>query len=190
MASTPRRHRRWRASRWISASHLPTGQPSAHRRSGARWIFHSPIAPNETRFRYRHGPERCCRLPIRIKERRPHLVANFKSQRADGRPQIGDQASAGNTHDGHCPLQDPCLQAAPAGVRGSKPACAAATTAPARSQSKTGRQSAVITAQTTPGSRAKAPSATTTSAERLAATASMTVVPCTCCNQQGGAGRY
>ena len=72
-----------------------------------------------------------------------------------------------------------------------QPACAAATCVPARLQKRTGRQSAVSTAQTTPVLRVQDPSAMTRLPANAAATipASTTPVPCTCCNQAGSPGK-
>jgi len=58
---------------------------------------------------------------------------------------------------------------------------------PARSLSKTGRQSAVITAQTSPGLCVTTPSA---SASGVARVASITAVPCACLTHAGSAGRH
>lgn len=67
-----------------------------------------------------------------------------------------------------------------------QPAWAAATTPPARSQNNSGRQSAVITAQTTSVSDVHEASA---SGFFCPVAASTVNVPCTCCSQQGSAGR-
>ena len=66
-----------------------------------------------------------------------------------------------------------------------QPAWAAATTLLASSQKSTGRQSAVMTAQGTPGWREKAASACGGGASGESSAASTTVVPCTCSSQRG-----
>src|SRR5574343_81413 len=71
--------------------------------------------------------------------------------------------------------------------RPRQPAWAAPTTVPSRSASSTGRQSAVITAHTTPGVRLTLASATGTLPGATVA-ASTTAMPCTCCSQAGSAG--
>src|SRR2546429_2966536 len=66
-----------------------------------------------------------------------------------------------------------------------QPACAAATTRESRSASRTGRQSAVKTAQTVPGVRVTEPSAAN---PPYAASRSAIAAPCTCLSHTGLVG--
>src|SRR5574340_109575 len=85
---------------------------------------------------------------------------------------------------GTCMVATVASSTPPASPR--QPACAAATTLPARSQSSTGRQSAVSTAHTCPISRVN-----DASAFRFASRPSSTTrALCTCVSQPGSAGNH